>query len=74
MKKIRDGVGGEITAEIFETWFPDNPEQILRNFLDTGEERMICVIPLNETDVGVCHITTSYALKLLDEFRIMKGQ
>jgi len=74
MKKIRDGIGGELTAEIFETWFPDNPEQILRNFLGSGKERMICGVRLNEKDVGISHITIDYAMKLLDEFKILRGK
>jgi len=73
MKKIRDGVGGEVTAEIFETLFPNRPEVLLLDFLKTGSPEMICVKNLNEQDVVIIHITIGYAQKLLDEFKILRG-
>ena len=73
MKKIRDGVGGEVTAEIFETLFPDKPEVLLLDFLKTEKPDMFCVCKLNEQDVAVVHIDREYAQKLLDEFKILRG-
>jgi len=72
MKKIRDGIGGELTAEIFETWFPDKPEILLQDFLKTGNEKIICVKKLNDTDIGIIHITREYAQILLNEFKIIR--
>jgi hypothetical protein len=74
MKKIRDGKSGELTAEIFETWFPEKPEVILLDFLKTGLEKIVCVKKMNETDVCISHITREYAQKLLDEFKILRGK
>ena len=74
MKKIRDGVGGELTAEIFETWFPDMPEVLLMDFIKTGVSDIYVRININETDVMISHITRECAQKLLDEFKIMRGQ
>lgn len=75
MKKIRDGVGGELTAEIFETWFPDRPERILEAFINLSEsDRVIITHPLENGDVVVSHITKEYAYSLLEEFKIMRGK
>lgn len=74
MEKIRDGKSGELTAEIFETWYPNNPEEILKSFLDTGMERMVCVHKLNDTDIVVSHITIEYAHILLNEFKVLRGE
>ena len=73
MKKIRDGVGGEVTAEIFETMFPDKPEVLLTDFLKTGNSDIWCIKKLNDLDVGVIHINRGYAQKLLDEFKVLRG-
>jgi len=74
MKKIRDGKSGEVTAEIFETMFPDKPEVLLMDFLKTGNSDIWCVKKLNDLDVGVIHINRGYAQKLLDEFKILRGK
>lgn len=70
MKKIRDGVAGEVTFEIFKTWFPDKPEILLMDFLKTGNPEIICVKKLNSIDVGITRINREYAQKLLDEFKL----
>jgi len=75
MEKIRDGIGGELTAEIFETLCPDDPELILMDFINTkNQSTMFVVKKLNDADVIVSHITQEYARKLLDEFKILRGQ
>jgi hypothetical protein len=75
MKKVRNGVGGEVTAEIFETMFPDKPEVLLMDFLNTGQTDIFCVHKLDGDNeyVGVIHLNREYAQKLLDEFKILRG-
>jgi len=73
MNKIRDGVSGELTAEIFETWYPDNPELLLMDFIKTKQPIMFVIKKLNETDVAISQITQEYAQRLLNEFKIMRG-
>ena len=51
MKKVRDGISGELTAEIFETWFPDKPEIILLDFLQTNQLELICLCKLNNDEI-----------------------
>ena len=74
MKKIRDGIGGELTAEIFETWYPDNPALILLDFVMSDLITLFVVVKLNDTDIAISHITIEYAHKLLDEFKVLRGQ
>jgi hypothetical protein len=74
MEKIRNGKSGEITAEVFETWFPEEPELLLMDFLHSGKEDVFLVIKLNETDIGITHITRKYAQTLLDEFKVLRGK
>ena len=73
MKKIRDGIGGELTAEIFETWYSDRPELLLMDFIETKQPTMFVIKRLNKTDVAISQITKEYAQKLLDEFKILRG-
>ena len=73
MKKIRDGIGGELTAEIFETWYPDNPEVILLDFVKSDLITMFVVVKLNDTDVAISQITQEYAHKLLEEYKVLRG-
>ena len=73
MKKIRDGIGGELTAEIFETWYSDRPELLLMDFIETKQPTMFVIKRLNKTDVAISQITQEYAQKLLDEFKILRG-
>lgn len=73
MKKVRDGVGGELTAEIFETLYPDDPELILLDFAKSGLINLIVVRKLDNGDVVISRITQEYAQKLLDEFKILRG-
>ena len=73
MKKVRDGISGELTAEIFETWFPDKPEIILLDFLQTNQLELICLCKLNNDEIGITRITREYAQKLLDEFKVLRG-
>ena len=74
MNKIRNGIEGELTAEIFETWFPDKPEVILMDFLQTEQDELVCIAKLSYVDIGVTKITKEYAEKLLKEFKILRGQ
>ena len=74
MKKIRDGIDGELTAEIFETWFPDDGELVLMDFVQTNQPTMFVVKKLNDTDVAISQITQEYARKLLDEFKALRGK
>lgn len=74
MKKVRSGTAGEITAEIFETWFPDKPEIILMDFIKTKQPGMIIVIKLDNDNYGVCNLNQEYANKLLEEFKIMRNR
>ena len=76
MKKIRDGVGGEVTAEIFETWFPymsyDDPELFLMDFIQSGNFEIVLLKNNNDDTFTMCKLTPEYAKNLLDEFCIMK--
>ena len=74
MKKIRDGKSGELTAEIFETWFPDEPELMLIDFIKTNQPTMFVVIRPNDADVILSQITQEYAQVLLNEFRILRAK
>ena len=57
----------EISAEDFETWFPDNPEEELRSFIVSKEKIMTVMFQ----QVSVV-ISKEHAERLLEEFRIMK--
>jgi len=77
MKKVRNGKAGEVTAEIFETWFPNEPELILMDFLHSGWNVLFFMVPITEnrvTEMILSHITREYAQKLLDEFKILRGK
>ena len=74
MKQIRKGEDGEVTAEIFETWFPDKPEVVLMDFIKSKySPTMILVHWIDDYHYVVSHINRDYAKKLLDEFKILRG-
>ena len=69
--KIRDGQEGELTAEIFETIFPNDPVLFLIDFLKEGSEEITMIIR-HEGEIIVTTITRDYAQTLLDEFKEMR--
>jgi len=69
--KIRDGQEGELTAEIFETIFPDDPVLFLMDFLKTDGDRITLAIR-HGNEILVTTITRDYAQALLDEFKEMR--
>lgn len=78
MKKVRDGIGGEVTAEIFETWFPymsyNEPELFLRDFLASNSPMITIIKKLETGDWMVSRITPKYAKALLEEFKVLRGR
>ena len=76
MKKIRDGIDGEVNAEIFETWFPymgyDDPILFLEDFIRSESSEMIIIKKINETDFMISRIPLKYADGLLQELREMR--
>jgi len=61
----------EITAEIFETWYPKNPEKILEWFLQTGSEYMHIKVKHSDYEL-VATIDRNYAIGLLNELKEMR--
>jgi hypothetical protein len=78
VEKIRNGKGGELTAEIFETWFPymtyKDPELFLMDFLRSGSPMITMIINNSDDTFIVTNITPEFADALLDEFKEMKNE
>ena len=67
--------GGILTAEIFETWFPDKPEVILLDFLKSANEDMFFVVPIKDsTNKIIGHVNRDCANMLLSQFKILRGE
>jgi hypothetical protein len=67
--------GGALTAEIFETWFPDKPEVILLDFLKSSNEDMFFVVPIKDsTNKIIGHVNRDCANMLLSQFKILRGE
>lgn len=66
----------KITAEIFETWFPDKPETILMDFLKSTNDDMFIAIPIrgDKENKIVAHVTRESAVDLLNQFKILRGE
>ena len=73
MNKIRDN--NKITAELFETWFPDKPEILLMDFLKSTNDDMFFVIPMKgSTNKIIGHVTRESADEILDQFKVLRGE
>jgi len=72
IKKIKEGIGGELNAEIFETWFPSDAEEILIKIINSGQKDVWIIIPIGDDKFAVTHLTPEYAQRLLSEFEIMR--
>ena len=64
----------KITAELFETWFPDKPEIILMDFLKSTNDDMFMVIPIkgDKENKIIAHVTRESAVDLLNQFITMR--
>ena len=59
----------EISAEDFETWFPDSPEEVLRSFIFSNEKIMTVMF-----EKGSIVISKEHAERLLEEFHSMEQE
>ena len=62
----------KVSAEKFETWYPKEPENVLRNFLLSGKKVMNVVFKSKNKNVVVASISPEHAERILEEFRIMR--
>ena len=62
-----------LTAEIFETWFPEYPEIILMDFIKSNMNFLVCAVRLDEELVGISNINKDHARILLNEFKQMRS-
>ena len=73
MERIRKGVGGEVTAEIFETWFPfmgyDDPVLFLMDFINSGNPTITIILKLEDGNFMLSNLNNEYARWLLQDLR-----
>ena len=64
----------KVSAEKFETWYPKEPENVLRNFLLSGKQIMNIAFKRKGKTVIVASISPEHAERILEEFRIMREE
>ncbi len=64
----------KVSAEKFIEWYPNDPENVLRDFMLSGKPVMNIAFKVKGRVVIVASISPEHAERLLEEFRIMREE